>query len=83
MTIAIQPNQSARVRKLKADHPYLEPRDIAEMTGADLGLVKAALKRPERPFKPKSRRPFKAGGRVMAGPPASLGSSRPNKNPAG
>ncbi|MDB5539256.1 MAG: hypothetical protein JWQ89_983 [Devosia sp.] len=61
MTIAIQPNQSARIRQLKADHPYLEPQDIAQMTGADLGLVKAALSRPEKRFKPKSRVPFRTG----------------------
>jgi hypothetical protein len=61
MSIAIQPNQSARVRQLKADHPYLEPEDLARLTGADLSLVKAALSRPEKRFKPKSRVPMKAG----------------------
>ena len=55
MTIAIQPNQSARIRNLKAEHPYLEPKDIAVMTGTDLSLVKAALGRREPRFKPKSR----------------------------
>ncbi|MDB5540498.1 MAG: hypothetical protein JWQ89_2225 [Devosia sp.] len=60
MTIAVQPNQSARIRQIKADHPYLEPKDIAQMTGADLSLVKAALSRPEKPFKRKSRVPFKS-----------------------
>lgn len=60
MSIAIQPNQSARIRRLKAEHPHLEPKDIAQMTGADLGLVRAALKRREKPFKPKSRVPFDA-----------------------
>ncbi|MDB5538774.1 MAG: hypothetical protein JWQ89_501 [Devosia sp.] len=61
MTIAIQPNQSARIRQLKAEHPYLEPKDIAQMTGADIGLVRAALSRREKRFKAKSRVPFNAG----------------------
>lgn len=55
MPIEIQTNQSARIRQLKRDHPYLEPADLVEMTGLDLKLVKAALTRPERPLKLKSR----------------------------
>ncbi|MDB5540285.1 MAG: hypothetical protein JWQ89_2012, partial [Devosia sp.] len=54
---AVSPSGPARFRQLKADQPYLEPKDIAQMTGADLGLVKAALSRPEKRFKPKSRVP--------------------------
>jgi hypothetical protein len=55
MPIEIQTNQSARIRQLKRDQPYLEPADLVEMTGLDLKLVKAALTRPEKTFRLKSR----------------------------
>jgi hypothetical protein len=55
MPTAIQTNQSARIRQLKRDHPYLEPADLVEMTGLDLKLIKAALTRPEKTFRLKSR----------------------------
>lgn len=61
MSIAIKPNQSARVRALKAAQPGLGPRDLARITGADLSLVKAALEHGEKRKKVKSRAPLDAG----------------------
>lgn len=54
MQIAIKPKVSTRVRQLQATHPYLTPRDIAELAGVPLPQVKAALSRAPRD-KPKSR----------------------------
>ena len=54
MPIAIQPNQSERVRLLAERHPNLTPVDLAAKTGLKLKAVKAALSNGRRDT-PKSR----------------------------
>lgn len=43
ISVAVPVNKSARVRALKANHPYMTPEDIAATTGMRLDLVNAAL----------------------------------------
>lgn len=55
VSVAAPVNQSARVRALKAQHPYMTPEDIAATTGLHLANVTAALGKGEQRKKPKSR----------------------------
>lgn len=55
LSVAAPMNQSARVRSLKEQHPYMTPEDIAATTGLRLANVKAALGKGELRKKPKSR----------------------------
>lgn len=61
MTIQIKPNQSARVRALKAARPDLQPKELARITGADISLVRAALEHGDK-RKRKSRAPLTVEG---------------------
>jgi hypothetical protein len=55
ISVAAPVNQSARVRALKQQHPYMSPEDIAATTGLRLANVRAALRKGEQRKKPKSK----------------------------
>ena len=55
LSVAAPVNQSARVRALKQQHPYMTPEDIAATTGLRLANVKAALGKGELRKKPRSK----------------------------